>query len=91
MIEGENGKISRELFDITRQTLDCYISDIRADILMLAMQYEEDKPIYKCLCCGSIEEVTNHICKKCYDDYCVKMGHAMIELWKEKQKNTAQE
>jgi hypothetical protein len=34
MIKGENGKISKELFDITRQTLDCYTSDIRWDILV---------------------------------------------------------
>jgi hypothetical protein len=41
MIEGENSKISKELFDITRQTLDCYTSDIRADILMLTYQWLE--------------------------------------------------
>lgn len=61
-----------------------YMSDsnIRADILMMIIEQEESKPIYKCLCCGNIEEVTNHICKKCYDYYCVKMGHAMVSLWK---------
>ena len=55
--DDELWKISKELFDITRQTFDCYTSDIRADILMLVMQYEEKRPIYKCLCCGSVDNV----------------------------------
>jgi hypothetical protein len=45
VIEGENGKISKKLFDITRWTLDCYTSDIRADILMMAIEQEEKNNI----------------------------------------------